>query len=133
MDVNPAREGKELCHIYLCMLAAVAAGVTLAVLLHVLWPDARGPVAWLAVACGTVVWGGVETPDLHLSLGRAMLLFEVGLASFALAGVLLLLLGAFLWFLALSVGVVAFLRALDGAFRQRTDDARRRAPAPPST
>jgi hypothetical protein len=133
MDVNPGREGKELRHIYLRMLVAVAAGSIVALLLHVLWPDARGPVVWLAVACGTAVWGVVETPDLHLSLGRAMLLFEIGLASFALAGMLLLILGQFFWFIALSVGVVAFLRALDVAFRQRTADARRRAPTPPTT
>jgi hypothetical protein len=99
--------------------------VALAVLLHARWPNAQGPNAWIAVACGTSVWGVVETAELHLSVGQATLLFEAGLVCFALAGALVLLLGEFIFLVAWGIAVYAFLRALDAAFRQRTAAARR--------
>jgi len=84
---------EELRGIYRRMLVGAGVGAALAVLLHVLWQDARGPAAWIAVAGGTALWGVVETAEVRLSLGRAMLLFEAGLVCFALAGMLLMVLG----------------------------------------
>jgi hypothetical protein len=107
------------------MIVCAGVGAALAVLLHALWQGARGPAAWIAVAGGTTLWGVVETAELRLSLGRAMLLFEAGLVCFALAGMLFVLLGEVVLLVAWGVGVYAFLKALEAAFRRRAVEARR--------
>lgn len=108
-----------LWRIYVRMLAAVVIGVALGVTLHVLWPAAQGPVAWIALVGGTLVWGIVQTVDLRLSAAQAVLLFEAGLACFALTGALIVFLGDIWLLIPWGIGVYAFRTPLDRAFRQR--------------
>jgi hypothetical protein len=121
--LNADADRAPLQRIYARMIAAVSAGVVLAVLLQVLWPAARGPIAWIALAMGTFTWGVVQTADLRLSAGQAVLLFEAGFACFVLTGALIVLLGDIWLLIPWSIGVYAFRKPLEEAFRQRAADA----------
>jgi len=121
---NVAADRADLRRIYVRMIAAVIAGVVLAVALQVLWPAARGPMAWIALALGTIIWGVVQTADLHLSAGRVVLLFEAGFACFVMSGALIVLLGVIWLLIPWSIGVYAFRKPLEQAFRQRATAAR---------
>ncbi len=116
---DPAANHVAVWRIYVRMLVAVVIGVAFAVALHILWPAAQGPVAWIALVGGTLVWGIVQTVDLRLSAAQAVLLFEAGLACVALTGALIVFLGAILLLIPWGIGVYAFRTPLDRAFRLR--------------
>jgi hypothetical protein len=126
MDSRPNNNASraELRRIYARMIAAVTSGVILAVAVQVLWPAARGPMAWIALALGTIIWGVVQTAELHLSAGRVVLLFEVGFACFVMTGALIVLLGVIWLLIPWSIGVYAFRKPLEAAFRHRAAAAR---------